>query len=100
MTKPRRALTSRHAAHLKEQAQNFTGYRHPLGGWIVLDAVKAGATGYLLESAAAAEFRDALDRTALGEPVFTPGLAGLVLGEYRRLAAERAVPCRRPRHRS
>jgi DNA-binding NarL/FixJ family response regulator len=25
-------------------------------------------------------------RTALGEPVFTPGLAGLVLGEYRRLA--------------
>jgi len=58
----------------------------------VLDAVKAGATGYLLKSAAAAEFRDALDRTALGEPVFTPGLAGLVLGEYRRLAAERAVP--------
>ena len=81
--------------------QNFPGYRHPVGGWmIVLDAVKAGATGYLLESAAAAEFRDALDRTALGEPVFTPGLAGLVLGEYRRLAAERAVPCRRPRHRS
>lgn len=73
--------------------QNFPGYRHPVGGWmIVLDAVKAGATGYLLKSAAAAEFRDALDRTALGEPVFTPGLAGLVLGEYRRLAAERAVP--------
>jgi DNA-binding NarL/FixJ family response regulator len=58
----------------------------------VLDAVKAGATGYLLKSAAAAEFRDALDRTALGEPVFTPGLAGLVLGEYRRLAAEEPKP--------
>ena len=54
----------------------------------VLDAVKAGATGYLLKSASAAEFREALDRTVLGDPVFTPGLAGLVLGEYRRLAAQ------------
>ncbi|MEH0843892.1 response regulator transcription factor [Micromonospora sp. CPCC 205711] len=53
----------------------------------VLDAVKAGATGYLLKSAAPAEFLDAVRRTAAGEPVFTPGLAGLLLGEYRRLAA-------------
>ncbi|MGW5668885.1 response regulator [Micromonospora sp. NPDC003776] len=53
----------------------------------VLDAVKAGATGYLVKSAAPAEFLDAVRRTAGGEPVFTPGLAGLVLGEYRRLAA-------------
>ncbi|MEV6691468.1 response regulator transcription factor [Micromonospora sp. NPDC051196] len=57
----------------------------------VLDAVKAGATGYLLKSAALAEFLDAVRRTAAGEPVFTPGLAGLVLGEYRRLAAAGAV---------
>ncbi|RQX17569.1 hypothetical protein DLJ57_29370, partial [Micromonospora chalcea] len=28
----------------------------------------------------------------LGEPVFTPGLAGLVLGEYRRLAAAPPAP--------
>ncbi|MFY1704190.1 response regulator [Micromonospora sp. WMMA1923] len=54
----------------------------------VLDAVKAGATGYLLKSAAPADFLDAVRRTAAGEPVFTPGLAGLVLGEYRRLAAD------------
>lgn len=53
----------------------------------VLDAVKAGATGYLVKSAAPAEFLDAVRRTAAGEPVFTPRLAGLVLGEYRRLAA-------------
>ncbi|MFX0591783.1 response regulator [Melissospora conviva] len=53
----------------------------------VLDAVKAGATGYLLKSAAPAEFLAAVGRTAAGEAVFTPGLAGLVLGEYRRLAA-------------
>ncbi|MFF3851519.1 response regulator [Micromonospora sp. NPDC002575] len=52
----------------------------------VLDAVKAGATGYLVKSAAPAEFLDAVRRTAAGEPVFTPGLAGLVLGEFRRLA--------------
>ncbi|MEV4538061.1 response regulator transcription factor [Asanoa sp. NPDC049518] len=53
----------------------------------VLDAVKAGATGYLLKSAAPDEFLAAVARTAAGEAVFTPGLAGLVLGEYRRLAA-------------
>jgi DNA-binding NarL/FixJ family response regulator len=53
----------------------------------VLDAVKAGATGYLLKSAARVEFLDAVRRTAGGDTVFTPGLAGLVLGEYRRLAA-------------
>jgi DNA-binding NarL/FixJ family response regulator len=52
----------------------------------VLDAVKAGASGYLLKSAGRAEFLDAVRRTADGDAVFTPGLAGLVLGEYRRLA--------------
>jgi DNA-binding NarL/FixJ family response regulator len=53
----------------------------------VLDAVKAGAAGYLLKSAARAEFLGAVRRTAAGDAVFTPGLAGLVLGEFRRLAA-------------
>ena len=53
----------------------------------VLEAVKAGAAGYLLKSAGRAEFLDAVRRTAEGDAVFTPGLAGLVLGEYRRLAA-------------
>ena len=52
----------------------------------VLDAVKAGATGYLIKSASRPELLDAVGRTAADEPVFTPGLAGLVLGEYRRLA--------------
>jgi DNA-binding NarL/FixJ family response regulator len=54
----------------------------------VLDAVKAGARGYLLKSAALAEFLDAVGRTAAGDTVFTPGLAGLVLGEFRRLAVD------------
>jgi DNA-binding NarL/FixJ family response regulator len=53
----------------------------------VLEAVKAGATGYLLKSASAAELVDAVRRTAAGDAVFTAGLAGLVLGEYRRMAS-------------
>jgi DNA-binding NarL/FixJ family response regulator len=52
----------------------------------VLEAVKAGAAGYLVKSASAEELLAAVQRTADGFPVFTPGLAGLVLGEYRRLA--------------
>ncbi|WP_409485576.1 response regulator [Arsenicicoccus dermatophilus] len=54
----------------------------------VLEAVKAGARGYLLKSAGRAELVAAVTATAQGRAVFTPGLAGLVLGEYRRLAAE------------
>jgi DNA-binding NarL/FixJ family response regulator len=52
----------------------------------VLEAVKAGATGYLVKSASRRELVDAVARVAQGDTVFTPGLAGLVLGEYRRLA--------------
>ena len=52
----------------------------------VLEAVKAGATGYLVKSASRGELIDAVRRVALGDTVFTPGLAGLVLGEYRRLS--------------
>ena len=57
----------------------------------VLEAVKAGATGYLVKSASGEELVEAVRRTAAGDPVFTPGLAGLVLGEFRRLASEPAV---------
>ncbi len=52
----------------------------------VLAAVKAGATGYLVKSASRSELLDAVRRVANGDTVFTPGLAGLVLGEYRRLS--------------
>src|SRR5580658_10894985 len=52
----------------------------------VLDAVKAGATGYIVKSASRAELLDAVRRTQAGDAVFSPGLAGLVLGEFRRLA--------------
>ena len=52
----------------------------------VLDAVKAGATGYLVKSASKVELLDAVRRVADGDTVFTPGLAGLVLGEFRRMS--------------
>jgi len=52
----------------------------------VLEAVKAGATGYLVKSASKGELAEAVRATGEGRAVFTPGLAGLVLGEYRRIA--------------
>jgi DNA-binding NarL/FixJ family response regulator len=52
----------------------------------VLDAVTAGASGYVLKSAELRELADAVRDTAVGRAVFTPGLAGLVLGEYHRLS--------------
>lgn len=62
----------------------------------VLQAVKAGASGYLVKSASKRELAEAVRATAAGRAVFTPGLAGLVLGEYRRIArgsgAETDVP--------
>ena len=58
----------------------------------VLEAVKAGATGYLLKSSSTAELLEAVRRTTVGEAVFTSGLAGLVLGEYRRTAADARAP--------
>ncbi|MCW2607319.1 MAG: putative two-component system response regulator, partial [Frankiales bacterium] len=63
----------------------------------VLEAVKAGATGYLVKSASAAELVDAVRRTAAGESVLSPGLAGLLLGEFRRTADDDGAPQLTPR---
>lgn len=52
----------------------------------VLEAVKAGASGYLLKSSSSEELLDAVLRVRKGEPVFTASLAGLVLSEFRRIA--------------
>ncbi|MBM7365491.1 response regulator [Gordonia hydrophobica] len=52
----------------------------------VLEAIKAGALGYLVKSAQRSELVAAVRATGDGQAVFTPGLAGLVLGEYRRIA--------------
>lgn len=58
----------------------------------VLDAVAAGAVGYLVKSTPPDELRAALVRAAAGEAVFSPALAALVLGEFRRLSKGAASP--------
>jgi DNA-binding NarL/FixJ family response regulator len=52
----------------------------------LLDAVAAGAAGYMVKTTPVDELRAALVKAAAGEPVFSPSLAALVLGEFRRLA--------------
>jgi DNA-binding NarL/FixJ family response regulator len=52
----------------------------------LLEAVAAGAVGYLVKTTPPDELRRALRRAAEGEPVFSPQLASLVLGEFRRMA--------------
>jgi DNA-binding NarL/FixJ family response regulator len=54
----------------------------------LLDAVAAGAVGYLTKATPGDELREGLLRAAVGEPVFSPSLAMLVLGEFRRLAKQ------------
>jgi DNA-binding NarL/FixJ family response regulator len=54
----------------------------------VLEAVKVGAAGYILKSERGEDVVDAVRRVHAGEPVFTSGLAGLVLSEFRRVATK------------
>jgi DNA-binding NarL/FixJ family response regulator len=52
----------------------------------LLDAVAAGAAGYLLKTTPTAELLASFLKAAQGEPVFSPSLAALLLGEFRRLS--------------
>lgn len=52
----------------------------------VLEAIRAGASGYLLKTAATEEIVDGIRRARDGDAVFTPTLAGLVLSDVRRRA--------------
>ena len=54
----------------------------------LLDAVAAGAVGYLVKSTPPDELRAGLRKAARGEPVFSPSLAALVLGEFRRMVKQ------------
>lgn len=58
----------------------------------VLEAVKAGASGYLLKSSTSEDIAQAVERVRTGEPVFTSSLAGLVLDEFRRIARSADEP--------
>ena len=52
----------------------------------VLEAVRAGVSGYLLKTSGAKDVADAVARVAEGELVFPPKLANVVLGEFRRFS--------------
>ena len=54
----------------------------------LLDAVAAGALGYLIKSTSPEELRQQLWKASKGEPVFSPSLASLVLGEFRRMTKD------------
>jgi DNA-binding NarL/FixJ family response regulator len=56
----------------------------------LLETVAAGAIGYLVKSTPGPELVTALRRAVEGEPVFSPALASLVLGEFRRLRSATA----------
>lgn len=55
----------------------------------VLDAMRAGARGYLIKTGAASEILDGVVRAARGEAVFSPSLAGVILEHLRTAPAER-----------
>ena len=57
----------------------------------LLDAISAGAVGYLLKSTPPDELRTELWKAAHGEPVFSPSLAALVLTEFRRISKSEAA---------
>jgi DNA-binding NarL/FixJ family response regulator len=52
----------------------------------VLEAVEAGASGYLIKTASPDEIASAVRRVHSGEAVFAPSLARAVLDEFRRLS--------------
>ncbi|MFZ4584543.1 MAG: response regulator [Acidimicrobiia bacterium] len=54
----------------------------------LLDAVGAGAVGYLVKSTPGNELRAGIKEAAAGQPVFSPHLASLLLGEFRRMAKQ------------
>ncbi len=50
----------------------------------VLPAIEAGATGYLLKDATAAELKAAVRAAYAGQPVLAPSVAGRLIGQVRR----------------
>ncbi|HVS31272.1 MAG TPA: response regulator transcription factor [Thermoanaerobaculia bacterium] len=50
----------------------------------LFDAIKAGASGYLLKNLEADDFFSMLDRASAGEPALTPALAKRLLQEFAR----------------
>ena len=58
----------------------------------VIDAIRAGARGYVTKSISGAELVDAIRRVAEGEAVFSPMLAGIVLDAFSSVPPEVVDP--------
>jgi DNA-binding NarL/FixJ family response regulator len=58
----------------------------------VIATIRAGARGYVTKSIAPAELRDAIQRVAEGDAVFSPRLAGFVLDAFAGTAPAAADP--------
>jgi DNA-binding NarL/FixJ family response regulator len=52
----------------------------------LFEAIKSGASGYLIKTMRAADFLEALHDVEQGVPPFSPGLAARLLGEFARLS--------------
>jgi DNA-binding NarL/FixJ family response regulator len=64
----------------------------------LFEAVKSGASGYLLKSMDADELVESLEQAQRGIPPFSPGLAAKLLGEFSRMAEGRGGDTERVRH--
>ena len=58
----------------------------------VLPAIEAGATGYLLKDASAAELRNGVRAAHAGQSVLSPSVAGKLIGQVRRPAKATLSP--------
>ena len=55
---------------------------------MVFEALRAGATGYLLKACSPEVLCDAIRRTALGESILEPSVAAKVVAEFNRLSSK------------
>lgn len=62
----------------------------------LFEAVKSGASGYLLKSMDSDDLVECLEQAQQGIPPFSPGLAAKLLGEFTRLADSRETPRQEP----
>jgi len=76
-----REVTARYGDEVKVVVFTVSEHERDL-----LDAVANGAYGYLTKSTPGPELHRQLLRAAGGDPPFAPGLASLLLGEFRRVA--------------
>lgn len=71
-------LAGRHDPHTRYLALSVSDAAED-----VIEVIRAGASGYVTKSITAPDLRDAVNRVAEGDVVFSPRLAGFVLDAFR-----------------